>query len=276
MRSIFLIFVFLSACSRGPSTAPYLVAHRGASAIAPENTLAAFELAWSQGASNVEGDFYVSLDGRIVCIHDKHTERTGSSKLPVSGTVSSELRQLDVGAWKGSRWAGERIPYLEEVLQTIPKHGRLLLEIKCGLEILPLLAEVLSNSKLRAEQVDLICFDKDVIAAAKKIMPDHAAWWLVSFKEEDGAWFPRAEDTLATLERIGAEGLGCNAKLEVVTKDFANKLHARGFGLNVWTVNDPSFAKELIERGADLITTDRPLELSIEINRDAFEVTSSH
>ena len=114
-----------------------IVAHRGASADAPENTLAAFKLAWEQGADAIEGDFYLSADHEIVCIHDKDTERTapGQAVRKVSESTLDQLKQLDVGKWKGERFQGERIPTIEEVFAVIPKGKKILIEIKCGPEI---------------------------------------------------------------------------------------------------------------------------------------------
>lgn len=267
MKALLSLLMLLPlGCGQNAETAPFLVAHRGSSESAPENTLAAFNLAWSEGARFIEGDFCLTADGRVVCIHDKDTERTSGKLLSVAETTSNELRQLDVGSWKSDRWTGQRIPYLEEVLATVPDNGTLLLEIKCGSEILPALAKILGQSTLKPEQVDLICFNSEVLDAANKLLPKHAAWWLVSFKEKDGVWQPEPDEIFHTLEAIGAEGFGCNANLTVVQKSFADALHAKGYSLNVWTVNEAAVAAELRQRGADLITTDRPSQLTVELH----------
>lgn len=266
-RHLLLLFLLLlpAACAQKTTTAPFLVAHRGASEVAPENTLAAFQLAWDEGAAYIEGDFYLAADGRVVCIHDKTTGRTTTSDLPVAHTDSVTLRGLDVGTWKAPRWAGERIPYLREVLAAVPAGGHLLLEVKCGPEILPAIAAVLAGSPLRKEQVAIIAFDAAVIAAADDLLPEYAAYWLVEFTQEDDGWRPDPGAVLDRLEKIGAEGLGCNARLPVLTRGYIDELHARGLLLNVWTVNDAELATQLRARGADLITTDRPSALTVEI-----------
>src|SRR6056300_610029 len=79
---------------------PLIVAHRGASYDAPENTLPAFELAWKQGADAVEGDFLLTGDGKIVCFHDKDTKRLTGQKMDISKTSFADLQKLDVGKWK--------------------------------------------------------------------------------------------------------------------------------------------------------------------------------
>lgn len=76
-----------------------IVAHRGASKRAPGNTLPAFELAWKQGADAIEGDFRLTKDGHVVCIHDETIKRTAGADLNVAQSTLSELRKLDVGAW---------------------------------------------------------------------------------------------------------------------------------------------------------------------------------
>src|SRR5271170_7325637 len=92
--------------------AQQVIAHRGASYDAPENTLAAFRLAWQQGADGIEGDFYLTDDGEIVCLHDSDTGRTGDRKLSVGQSTLAQLRTVDVGVSKGEKFRGERIPTL--------------------------------------------------------------------------------------------------------------------------------------------------------------------
>ena len=106
--------------STKPRRMSLIIAHRGASADAPENTLAAFRLAWQQGADGIEGDFRLTSDGRIVCFHDDDTARVAGISLIVEETPLTKLRTLDVGAWKGKPWQGERIASLEEVLAEVP------------------------------------------------------------------------------------------------------------------------------------------------------------
>lgn len=84
-----------------------IVAHRGASYDAPENTLAAFRLAFEKDADGIEGDFYLTSDNRIVCIHDSDTERVAGKKLIVAKSTLAELKQLDVGSWKDKKWHAE-------------------------------------------------------------------------------------------------------------------------------------------------------------------------
>ena len=90
-----------------------IIAHRGASHLAPENTLASVELAWKRGADAVEIDIWLTKDGRIVAIHDEDTERTTGRKWVIADHTLAELRRLDAGSWKDESYAGEPIPILE-------------------------------------------------------------------------------------------------------------------------------------------------------------------
>src|ERR1700677_2285230 len=109
--SLFLLLVLLvSPALRGAE----IIAHRGASYDVPENTLAAFNLAWKEEADAVELDIYLTKDGKIVAIHDETTKRTTGVALNVADSTLAELQQLDAGAWKNAVWKGEQIPSLEQ------------------------------------------------------------------------------------------------------------------------------------------------------------------
>src|SRR5680860_92273 len=97
------------------------IAHRGASYLAPENTVASAKLAWELGADAVECDIYLTKDNRVMVIHDKDTKRTCSGKknLTIEDTPSILLRDLDAGIWKNEKYKGEKIPYLSEMIETI-------------------------------------------------------------------------------------------------------------------------------------------------------------
>jgi len=240
-----------------------LVAHRGASYDAPENTLAAFALAWEQGADAIEGDFRLSADGRVVCIHDSNTERTAGAVLEVAATPLAALRKLDVGAWKAPRFAGERIPTLPEVLAALPAGRSLVLEVKSGPEILPALARDLAEADLDAGQVRVISFDAEVIAAVVRRVPALETYWLVGHErdEQTGRWTNTLDDVLPTLRRIGADGLDTSVPADLFDRAYVQGLRAAGLSVHTYTVNDPATAARLYWLGVDSITTDRPAGL---------------
>ena len=150
-----MLATLMTALAAPPPTAAdppkvEIVAHRGASFDAPENTVAAIKLAWEQKADAAEFDVFLSKDGKIVVIHDADTKRTAGVDRKVADTTLEELRKLDVGKWKDAKFAGEKIPTLEEMLATVPAGKRVFIEVKCGPEIVPELDRVLKASEAQA------------------------------------------------------------------------------------------------------------------------------
>ncbi len=228
-----------------------VIAHRGASHLAPENTLASVELAWRLGADAVEVDVRLTRDGRIVAIHDETTDRTAGTHLEVAAAHSSQLRRLDVGRHKHPKFAGERIPYLEEVLQTVPPGRQLFVEIKCGPEILPPLVQTIASSGKRP-QVVTIGFDLVTVRAAKAALPDVPAYWLC-----DKRVLVSYDRSLAEKAKAGGVD-GLDVHWSGLTRRFIRAVKAAGLQLYIWTVDDPVQALRLKALGADGVTTNRP------------------
>ncbi|NQV26630.1 MAG: glycerophosphodiester phosphodiesterase [Rhodopirellula sp.] len=239
-----------------------IVAHRGASYDAPENTLAAFRLAWEKQADAIEGDFYLTSDNQIACIHDRTTKRVapGQPELNVAEVTLDELRKLDVGRWKNAKYVGEKIPTLAEVLETVPEGKQIFVEIKCGPEILPVLKQQLAESLLKPGQIVIICFSTDVIAQSRAMMPQYRANWLTSYKQDEklNRWKPSLDQVLSTLKKTRATGIGTNGNLNVVNQSFADGIRSAGLEFHIWTVNNVDHARQFRSLGADSITTDRP------------------
>jgi glycerophosphoryl diester phosphodiesterase len=234
---------------------PLIVAHRGASFDAPENTLPAFELAWELGADAVEGDFLLTKDGHIVCIHDKKTKKMAKQNLNVVQSTLKELKALDVGSWKNEKFKGTRIPTLAEVFSTVPKGKKIYVEVKCGPEIVPSLIQEIQRSELKEEQVIIICFNAEVIRAFKEERPSHKAYWLCHFRKKKGVLVPSIETILETLKDTGADGLDSHYS---IPKEFSQAVLDAGYEWHAWTVNEVALAKQLKKRGIHSITTDRP------------------
>ena len=260
---IYAMILSSTLLASGPMQAQHIIGHRGASDAAPENTLAAFRLAWRLGADGIEGDFHLSADGRIVCIHDEDTERVAGVKHVVSETSFADLRRLDVGSWKGAQWQGERIPTLEEVLATVPRGKRAYIEIKCGPEIVAPLLDALEIATVPLEDLVVISFHADVIAACEARMPKLKSYWLTSYKQrDDQTWRPDADEVVRTIRRIKADGLGSKAVPEHVNEIFISTLRSRGIDdFHVWTVDDPSVGEIYKRLGTRAITTNRPSKM---------------
>lgn len=245
----------------GEASGQLIVAHRGASHDAPENTLAAFRLAWEQEADGIEADFRLSRDGQIVCIHDADTERVAGERKVVADTPLELLRQLEVGGWKDVRWRGEPIPTFAEVLGMVPEGKWFFIELKTGPEIVAPLARELADYQGDRNRLVIISFNTDTIARCTELLPDIKAHWLTGFKQDEtsGRWLPDAETVAGTVKRSGAEGVGMQGRREVVDHPFLRRLQAGGVKeFHVWTIDDPEAARFYREAGSLGITTNRP------------------
>ena len=240
------------------SSAVEIVAHRGASYEAPENTLPAVLLAWERDADAVEIDIHQTRDGRIVAIHDRATDRVAGRAALIAETSLRQLQTLDVGTWKGVRWKGTRIPTLAAVLGTVPPGKTLVVEIKCPSTVLPELERVLDASGKR-DHVTLIAFEYKTIVDAKRRFPSRPAYWLYHFSssEADSYGVRDAEDLIDRVESAGLDGLDVRHDGPWV-ETLARTLLKVGKSLYVYTVNDAERARWLRKIGVAGITTDRP------------------
>lgn len=239
----------------GCTTSVEIIAHRGASYLAPENTMASVILGWEKGA-DVEVDVYLTKDNRIVIIHDGSTKRTGGTDMKVAEATSDELRKLDVGSFKSQEYAGEQIPFLDDIVETIPPGRKLYIEIKCKAEILPYLRELLVRSG-KMSQVVIIGFDLETVAESK-VLIDVPTYWLKGTEKikETEQWIPHDPKLARTVKDRGLDGL--DVHYAGVTEEFAHAVKASGKKLYVWTVDDPNEARRLVKLGVDGITTNRP------------------
>ncbi len=243
--------------------APLIIAHRGASAVAPENTLAAVRAAWEMDADAVEIDVRCSADGRAVVIHDARTRRTTGVNLRVAAATLAQLQALDAGRFKAVRWTGERIPALREVLAAVPPGKRLVIELKAGPELLVPLHEDLSASladgALRPAQVVLIAFDRELALLAKARLPAVSVLWLGDPRRRGVRLRPTrlVRRMAAEARELGLDGLDLFAH-RCLNARLVAEIHALGLQLFVWTVNRPRVFARLLRAGVDGITTDRP------------------
>jgi len=247
-----------------------IVAHRGASYGAPENTLPSFNLAWEEDADWIEGDYLLTKDGEIVCTHDKTTKKFNKENLTIKKSTLKQLKELDFGAWKNEKFKGTKIPTLQEVIKTIPDGKGIVIELKQGKDIVKPMVDILMREKINLNQVTVICFDSEVIKETEKLLPQVRTQWLTSFKWDKNKkkMKPDITSILQTLKECHADDLDCQANESVVTKSFVEKLHERGYKLNVWTVNDMQKAIRLKELGVDYISTDFPgkLKKALKVN----------
>ena len=249
---------------------PLIIAHRGASARAPENTLAAFQLAWECDADGIEGDFRLTRDGHIVCLHDATTKRTGDVDLRVAESTLEELRRVDVGRWKGEAWRGEHIATLEEVLAILPENKQFFLEVKCGPEIITPLKSILEKFPDVVGRMSVIAFDPRVIRAMRTELPKIQANWLAKFNFDNSnrQWSPSVKEVVEVLAELETDGVGLQANLTAIDEAFVAPLDERGAALHVWTVDDVASAERFASLGFQSITTNRPEALKTWANRE--------
>ena len=240
------------------ASAVEVVAHRGYSKNAPENTVASFRLAWDRGTDACELDLYLTSDQQIAVIHDSDTKRVTGIARKVKESTLAELQQLDAGSWKNPQYRGERIPSLSQALATLPAgKQRFFLEIKDTPRVVPVLARELEGWKPRAAQLCLIAFDRTVAREAKKALP-----WIAVYRLSSEVTKDRKPVDLGNLIRDskgdGLDGLDLGKKW-AWSPALVEQVRAAGLQLFVWTVNDPDEIRRFAALGVDGITTDDPV-----------------
>jgi len=237
---------------------PLVIGHRGASADAPENTIAAFELALEQGADGFELDVHLSADGQPVVIHDFTLERTIDGAGPVIGHRVRELKRLDAGGWWGRRFRGQRVQTLQEVLERFRDRARFWIELKGGSALYPGIEERVVSMVEIYEVVDralVQSFDHAAIARVRTLNREIPVGALVAQASLDpGLLRPEAVSAICPVA-------------EVLSEDLFGEIRRAGLDCYVWTVNEPAQMDRLVEWGVNGIITDRPGLLRARLGR---------
>jgi glycerophosphoryl diester phosphodiesterase len=236
-----------------------VIAHRGASGYAPENTLAAFKRAIALGATFIETDLQLSRDSRFVAIHDDTVNRTTSGTGKVHDLSLADLKRLDAGAWFGSEFAGERIPTLDEILEFSKKN-----DVVFYLELKPggswggehALIGALRESQEVARTV-VISFDAGVLEGLRKIEPTLMTGLLF-----DG----QIARPLDKAVEVGARQLAVRGDL--VTPALLAEARKKDLQVVCWTVNQPAHMRLLIDAGVDGIMSDYPDRIVAAIKKE--------
>lgn len=239
-----------------PYVKPTLIAHRGASAYAPEHTLAAYELALKQGADFVEPDLQMTKDGVLVCLHDLSLERTtdvakvfpdrakevkGRKTWPVAEFTLAEIQKLDAGSWMSPKFAGARVPTFEQMIETVKGKAGIIPETKApevygrlGLSMEKALMEVLKANKLDTPGAD---------PKTPVIIQSFSADSLKALRRDHGCKLPLVfllggkEVSAERLKEIKgfADGLGPNKALVLARPELVKEAHNLGMSVTVWT-----------------------------------------
>ncbi len=237
---------------------PFLfVAHRGASYLAPQNTLASIRLAWELGADAAECDVMLSSDNQVVVFHDKNTQKLTGKSFVIAKTPWKDLQNLVVKPSKTNLpdYDGEKIPLLKDLLESIPQDRMLVIEIKTGTEILPFLKGVVDRHWTTGK-IAFISFDFDAVRQAKAIYPAVPCYYLSSSKSD-------AKKHIVKAVENNLDGL--NLRFSIITQEISMACREAGLDLWCWTVNDPGTAVAMKWLGVSAVTTDRPKWLKEQI-----------
>ncbi|MDQ0223763.1 glycerophosphodiester phosphodiesterase [Metabacillus niabensis] len=231
------------------------VAHRGATGYAPENTIAAFDLAVEMKADYIEIDVQRSKDGKLVLIHDTTVDRTTDGTGKVGDLTFDQLRSLDAGSWKGEQFVGEQIPTFEEILERY--HGKvgILIELKTP-ELYPGIEEQVAKAlkernldKPQNEKIIIQSFNFESMKKVNDLLPKVPVGVLTS---------NRADTTAEALQEFSTYADWFNPSYGIVTEELVNQVHSLGMKIGSWTVRSQEAADFLFEMNVDAIITDYP------------------
>lgn len=233
-----------------------VIAHRGFSGIAPENTLIALRKAIEAGADMVEVDVGLTRDGQVVLLHDETLERTTDGKGLLSEATFDEVRSLDAGSWFDSAYTGEPVPTLGEALDLV--RGRILINIEIkGEAVSDQVEDGIADKVLRAvrerdmlDQVVLSSFEPEALRQARRLDTEVRTASLYNDDLHGG------QTPIEVMEAVGADGF--NLSKRRVDAEIIALCHRHNRPVAVYTVNKPRTMRRLIDLGVDAFFTDHP------------------
>jgi glycerophosphoryl diester phosphodiesterase len=237
---------------------PVVIAHRGWSAVAPENTLVSFRKALEMGAPTMECDVHLTRDGHVVVMHDPAVDRTTDGAGKIADMTLEDIRRLDAGSWKGPEYTGERVPLLSELLELTRGKTLLCLEIKAE-GIAAQVVDVIRQADA-IRDVAIISFSFDTCCEVRHLEPRLPVGFLclgVEAGDDAAAWELTEKVLIGGLQAISALYKGVTPELRRATK-------ARGLALWAWTMDDEESLRAMIDLGVDTITSNR-LDLAMEV-----------
>ena len=236
-----------------PPQVPKVIGHRGAAGHAPENTVAAIEKAAALGARWVEFDVKLTRDGELILFHDDTLERTTDGKGKVDETTLADIRRLDAGKWYQARFAGARVPTLDEAMEALARLG-----LGANVEIKPCPGRERETGEATARALRarwpgrlpapvLSSFRAEALAAAQSAAPEFPRALLV--REVSDEWRSQAE-------ALGATAVHCNHQF--IDRHRILALKGAGYAVRCYTVNDVRTATQLFAWGVESVFTDYP------------------
>jgi glycerophosphoryl diester phosphodiesterase len=244
----FALLAFLVTRSNQPVL---VIAHRGASSVAPENTLAAFRLAAQQGADFVELDVQESKDGQVLVNHDNDLMKVGRSALKIWETEAGQLRTVDIGSYAGRQFSEERVPTLAEVFAACKGKARVIVELKSyghDQRLEERVVEIVEAAGMEKNCL-FMSLNYDMVRKMKKLRPSWRCGVLVA-------------KALGDLTSLNSDFLAVEARL--ATGRLVRRAHRAGQEVYVWTVNDPAWMLVAMSHGVDGLITDKP-DLALQV-----------
>jgi glycerophosphoryl diester phosphodiesterase len=226
-----------------------VIAHRGASLEAPENTISAFERALDQGADGIALQVHLSKDDQPVVIHDFTLERTTDGSGAVRAHTVRQLKRLDTGGWKAERFRGQRLQTLQEVFERFGERARFWVELKGGRDLYPSIEDRIVSTVEVYDLLDRVVvesFDPGALARLRTMNAELGLGALAS----DPPLYP-------LIRSPGAVRAVC-PRADLVTEAVARQIREAGLDSYVWTVNEPALMDRLVEWGVSGIVTGRP------------------
>ena len=232
------------------------ISHRGESVDAPENTIPAFKLAMERNTSGSECDIHLTRDNVLVTIHDSNTRRIGDREMVVEESAYSELEMVDASNHK-PEYSGTKIPRFSETLKYLGSDRLYYVEIKSGdPAVIDAMIDELDKAGIAPEQVVMISFYENIVRIFKERYPERKALLLLSFRVfSNGTWAPTANQLIAKLRDLNADGIDIGGHLNFISADYIRRVKDAGFEFAVWTIDDENTAKAFIDLGVDAITS---------------------
>jgi len=236
------LFAFLANRNQSPVL---IIAHRGSSAAAPENTLAAFRLAADQHTDFIELDVQESSDGQVLVAHDSDLMKVAGNPTKIWAGDAAALRSVDIGSYKDPRFSSERVPTLAEALAACRGRCRVVVELKSyghDQKLEERVAAIVEEAHMENDCI-FMSLDHDMVRKMKALRPSWRVGLLVA-------------KAIGDLTELKADFLAVEARM--ATRDFVRRAHDEGQEVYVWTVNDPAWMFVAMSRGVDGLITDKP------------------
>jgi glycerophosphoryl diester phosphodiesterase len=236
------LFAFLANRNQTPAL---IIAHRGSSAIAPENTLASFRLAAEQHTDFIELDVQESADGQVLVVHDSDLMKMGGNSTKIWDGSAANLRSVDIGSSKDPRYSAERVPTLAEALEACKGRCRVIVELKSyghDQKLEERVAAVVEQAGMENDCI-FMSLDRDMVRKMKALRPSWRVGQLVA-------------KAIGDLTELKADFLAVEVRM--ASRSFVKSAHDAGQDVYVWTVNDPAWMFVALSRGVDGLITDKP------------------